>query len=65
MSGAAHFCHFILTLLTGAIWLPIWIICAICIGSSRRKQERMIQERQLAALEEMARVQKWRGWQDK
>lgn len=65
MSGGAHFVHFILTLLTGFIWLPIWIICALCIGSGQKKRDRKLQERQLAALEEMARVNKWKGWNDK
>ena len=62
MSGGAHFLHFLMTLLTGFLWLPIWVICAISYGNVRRKEERRMQERQLAALEELARVQKYRGW---
>lgn len=64
MSAGAHIIWFILTLLTGFIALPFWIICAICTGSSRRKEERRMQERQLAALEELARVGQWKGWND-
>lgn len=65
MSGGMHLIHFIMTLITGLLWLPIWVICAITYGNVRRKEERRMQERQLAALEELARVGKWKGWQDK
>lgn len=65
MSGGAHFVWFILTLLTGFLALPFWIIAALCCGSSQKKRDRKIQERQLAALEELARVNKWKGWNDK
>jgi len=50
MSGMAHFVHFILTMLTGFIWLPIWIICAICIGSGRKKREMRMKEEELQLL---------------
>jgi hypothetical protein len=65
MSGGAHLLWFILTLLTGFIALPFWIICAICCGSSQKKRDRQLQERQLAILEEMNRVNKFKGWMDK
>lgn len=65
MSGMAHFVWFILTLLTGFIALPFWIIAALICGSSQKKRDRQLQERQLAALEELARVNKWKGFMDK
>ena len=58
MSGMAHFTHFILTLLTGLIWLPIWIICAICIGSGRKKREMDMKKEELELLRELVRKNK-------
>ena len=55
MSGMAHFIHFILTMLTGFIWLPIWIICAICCGSGRKKREMKMKEEELELLRELVR----------
>jgi hypothetical protein len=37
MSGLAHVVHFILTILLGGLWLPIWIICALLSGSKHKK----------------------------
>ena len=54
MSGTAHFVHFILTLLTGFIWLPIWIICALCCGSGRKKREMRMKEEELKLLRTIA-----------
>ena len=68
MSGGAHFVWFILTLLTGFIALPFWIIAALMCGSSQKKRDRKLMERQTAALEELARANKvnqWKGWMDK
>lgn len=65
MSGMGHFVWFILTLLTGFIALPFWIIAALVCGSSQKKRDGKLQERQLAALEELARINKYRGWMDK
>lgn len=68
MSGLAHFVWFVITLLTGFIALPFWIIAAICCGSSQKKRDRKLMERQTAALEELARanlVSQWKGWMDK
>ena len=65
MSGMGHFVWFVLTLLTGFIALPFWIIAALMCGSSQKKRDRQLQERQLAALEELARIDKHRGWMDK
>lgn len=44
---------------------PFWIIAALICGSSQKKRDRQLQERQLAALEELARVNKWKGYNDK
>lgn len=64
MSGTAHFIHFVLTMLTGLIWAPIWLICALCSGSSQKKRDRDMMRRNTEALEEMNRVNKWRGYRD-
>lgn len=58
MSGLAHLIHFILTLLTGAIWLPIWIICAICCGSGRKKREMDMKKEQLELLRQLVKENK-------
>lgn len=58
MSGMAHFVHFILTLLSGFIWLPIWIICAICCGSGRKKREMDMKREEIELLREIARKSK-------
>lgn len=65
MSGMGHFVWFVLTLLTGFLALPFWIIAALMCGSSQKKRDRQLQERQTAALEELARVGKWKGFMDK
>ena len=65
MSGMGHFVWFVLTLLTGFLALPFWIIAALMCGSGQKKRDRQLQERQLAALEELARINKYRGWNDK
>lgn len=64
MSGSAHFVWFILTILTGFIALPLWIICAICCGSSRKKKDRELMERQVKALEEMNRRDMWSRYRE-
>jgi TctA family transporter len=43
MSAGAHIFHFILTLITGGFWLPLWIICALCSGSSHKKSMKQLQ----------------------
>ena len=58
MSGIAHFVHFVLTLLTGFVWLPIWIICAICIGSGRKKREMDMNKEQLELLRQLVKEKK-------
>lgn len=64
MSGTAHFIWFILTILTGFITLPLWIICALCCGASQKKKDRALLLRQTEALEEMNRVNKWKGYRE-
>lgn len=64
MGALGHFIWFILTILTGFLALPLWIICAICMGSSQKKKDRALLLRQTEALEEMNRVNKWKGYRD-
>lgn len=39
MSGSGHFLHFVMLILTGGMWLPVWVVCALICGSSRKKEE--------------------------
>lgn len=64
MSGIAHCFHLVLTLIFFP-WVLVWICCAVSAGNKKRKEDRRLQERQTAALEELARVNKWKGFMDK
>jgi len=64
MSGLSHVVFLILTIIFPPFAL-LWIICAVSAGNSRKKRDRQLQERQLAILEEMNRVNKFKGWMDK
>ncbi len=64
MSGLSHVVFLILTIIFPPFAL-LWIICAVSAGNQRKKADRRMQERQTAALEELARVNKYRGWRDK
>lgn len=64
MSGLSHCVFLILTVLFPPFCL-LWIVCAVSAGNQRKKADRRMQERQTAALEELARVGKWKGWNDK
>lgn len=64
MSGFSHFVHLILCILTGFLWIPVYVLCIICSGNTRKKKDRELMERQTKALEEMARIEKWRGYRD-
>lgn len=48
MSGLAHFFHFIMCLLTGFLWLPVWILFILIYASKNRREE-------LKLLKEIAR----------
>ena len=39
-----HFVHFILTLVTGFIWLPIWLLSAWSTASTKAQYERQIKD---------------------
>lgn len=54
MSGMAHFVWFILTLLTGLLALPFWIIAALMCGSSRKKREMDMKREELELLRKIA-----------
>lgn len=62
MSAGSHLVHIVLCFLTGLLWVPIYIICIISAGNSRKKKDRDLMERQTKALEEINRVNKWRGY---
>jgi len=64
MSGGAHFAWFILTLLTGFLALPLWIICALCCGSSQKKRDREMMRRNTEALEKLAKIDMYKGYRD-
>lgn len=58
MSGMGHFVWFILTLLTGFLALPFWIIAALMCGSGRKKREMDMKKEELALLRELVRKNK-------
>ena len=64
MSGFSHFVHLILCLLTGFLWIPVYVLCIICSGNSRKKKDRELMERQTRALEEMNRRNMWSNYRE-
>ena len=64
MSGPAHFVWFILTLMTGLIALPLWIICALCCGSSKRNKMQKLQEENNQLLKKIQQQNMYRGYRD-
>lgn len=60
MSGLSHVVFLILTIIFPPFAL-LWIICAVSAGNQRKRKDREMQARQTAALEELARVGKWKG----
>ena len=55
MSGIAHFLHFVMVLLTGGFWIPIWVVCALCSGSGRKKREMDMKKEQLELLRQLVK----------
>lgn len=63
MSGFSHCIFLVLTIM----FLPfglVWVCCAVSAGNSKKLEDRRLQERQTAALEELARVGQWKGYRD-
>lgn len=58
MSGLGHFGWFILTLLTGFIALPFWVIAALICGSNRNKEERAMKKEELELLKQLVKEKK-------
>lgn len=58
MSGLAHFAHFVMSILTGFLWVPIWIVCALCCGSSKRNKMQKLQETNNELLAKLVEQQK-------
>lgn len=58
MSSMAHFVWFILTLLTGFIALPFWILAALMYGSGRKKREMEMKKEQLELLRQLVKDKK-------
>jgi len=63
VSAGAHLFHAILTILFFP-WALVWLVCAIASGNKNKNKDRELMERQTAALEELARVEKWTGYRD-
>jgi hypothetical protein len=53
MSGIAHFIHFVLTVLTGGFWLPLWILFALITNSGNRKRAERARNEELELLREL------------
>lgn len=58
MSAGGHFCWFILTLLTGMMALPLWILCALCCSSSHKKREMAMKKEELELLKQIVKQNK-------
>ena len=39
----SHVLHLILTLLTGGLWVVIWVLCALATYTTKRRYEKQIQ----------------------
>lgn len=63
MNAFWHLIHAILTLIFFP-WALVWLCCAVSAGNKKRKEDHRLQERQTAALEELARVGQWKGYRD-
>jgi len=63
MSAGAHLFHAILTILFFP-WALVWLVCAIACGNNTKKKDRELMERQTAAMEKLADIQKWKSYRD-
>lgn len=54
MSGFSHFVHLILCLLTGFLWIPVYILSIVGSGNSKRKQDLRMKEEELQLLRKIA-----------
>ena len=43
--------HFILTIITGGLWLPVWIICLLCGMANNSKSQKALNEQILRELQ--------------
>lgn len=57
MKHTSHLGHFIMCLLTGFIWVPIWIWCAASNAKYNRDIEFQQRQRQIAVLERLEKRQ--------
>ncbi len=64
MNGLSH-CFFLVLTIIFPPFILLWVCVAVSAGNQRKRKDRQLQERQLAALEELARINQWKGWNDK
>lgn len=38
----SHILHLILSLITGGLWIPVWMLCALSNGIERRRIDRQL-----------------------
>ena len=50
MNTFSHFIHIVLCLLTGFFWVPVYILCIISAGNSRKKKEQRSREEEIELL---------------
>lgn len=58
MSGFSHFVHLVLCLLTGFLWIPIYVLCIISAGNSRKRKQDRDRQEELELLRELVRKSK-------
>lgn len=64
MSALGHVFNLIMTIIFFP-WIIVWVGCAVSAGNRRKKKDEQLMERQTKALEELARIEKYRGWNNK
>ena len=55
MSGFSHLIHLILCLFTGFLWIPIYVLCIISAGNSRKRMEDRKRDEQIELLKQLVR----------
>lgn len=55
MSNIANFMHFIMTLITYGMWLPVWFVCAIACHNSPKNRLIRLQKEQNELLRKIAK----------
>jgi hypothetical protein len=64
MGAFGHIICFILTLITGGLFIPLWILLALCGGSSKRKTQTDLLREQNQLLKDLKQQNMYKGYRD-